>query len=266
MGHALVDAGGPALARRARRHVLGVVHDELALLPEPRVDPHRPVPAHHGRVPASPPVRRLQVLRRHDDDRHRAPRRWVPHRLLREVPRLLPIRRARGLRPTGMEPLGGVRALRVPRVRAHDRWHRAPLRDRCRGLLDRRPRRGDGDLHPRQRRSGVRGLRPSGAARPGDPRGRRRRALRGPATLAASVLQRAGRLGQAGARASDDPARVPTARPTRTPSGSTSTGRSRPSIGRSLDCSTRSRTRGVSTTRWSSSPRTTACSGASTAG
>ena len=95
MGHALVDAGGPALTRRARRHVLGVVHDELALLPEPCVDPHRPVPAHHGRVPAGPPVRRLQVLRRHDDDRHRAPVRWVPHRLLREVPRLLPIRRAR---------------------------------------------------------------------------------------------------------------------------------------------------------------------------
>ncbi len=208
MGHALVDAGGPALTRRAWRHVLGVVHDELALLPEPCVDPHRPVPAHHGRVPASPPVRWIQVLPRHDDDRHGAPVRWVPHRLLREVPRLLPIRRARGLRPTGMEPLGGVRALGVPRVRAHDRRHRAPLRDRRRGLLDRRPRGGDGGLHPRERRSGLRGLRPSGAARPGDPRGPRRRALRGPPSLAASVLQRAGRRGQAGARAGDDPPRA----------------------------------------------------------
>ena len=54
MGHPLVDAGGPAFARRARRDVLRVVHDELALLSEPRVDPHRPVPAYDGGVPARP--------------------------------------------------------------------------------------------------------------------------------------------------------------------------------------------------------------------
>ncbi len=202
MGHALGDAGGPALARRARGHVHRVVHDELALLPEQSVDPDRPVSAHDGCVPTGPPVRWLQVVRRHDDDRDRAPRRRVPHRLLREVPRLVSIRRARRLRAAGMGPLGRVRALPVLRVRrsrstAPCSASAPTAEDYSTDLLAARDR----GLHPLHRRTGVRGLRAAGAARPRDPVAGGRGALRRPPPVAAAVVRRAGRLGQAGAHA-----------------------------------------------------------------
>ena len=68
--------------------------------------------------------------------------------------------------------------------------------------------------------------------------------------VAAAIVQRAGRLGQAGARAGHAPARARPDRGPRRAAGATSTGRSRRSTGRSADCCEPSRTPAGSTTRW----------------
>ena len=218
MGHALVDAGGPALARRARRHVLGVVHDELALLPEPCVDPHRAstrTPRACTGKPSRTAASSPSTTRRRsppcsesggyrtgffgkylDSYQSDALAGYVPPGWNRWVAFVHSEYLEYGLTIDGTVHRYGIDA---------EDYSTDVLADETEAFI----RGSDGPVFAVYA--------PPAPHAPGDPRGRRRRALRGPATLAASVLQRAGRLGQAGARAGDDPAgsrpHVPPGRP-----------------------------------------------------
>ncbi len=109
----MVDAGGPAVSGGARRQLLGVVHDELALLPEPRVDPHGGVSAHDGGVPPGASVRRLQVVQ---TTRRRSRRSCTtPAIATGFFGKYLDSYQhdaLDGVRPAGLGPMGGLRALR----------------------------------------------------------------------------------------------------------------------------------------------------------
>ena len=104
-----------------------------ALLSEPGLDPDGGLPAHDGGVSPRWSPRRLQVVRRLDHDRHEAGRRRLPHGILREVPRLLPIRCALRVCAAGVGPMGRLRPRGVLRLRPHDR--RRP----CSGTASRPP-------------------------------------------------------------------------------------------------------------------------------
>ena len=116
---------------------------ELAVLPEPRVDPHRPAAAQHERLHQLAAARRHQGLQqerqRGPHVRRRPARPRLPDGAVRQVPQRLRRRQRQGA--AGLDGLGGDRT-RLPGLRLHAQRRRraVPVRRGARGLHDRRPR------------------------------------------------------------------------------------------------------------------------------
>ena len=234
------DADPVGATRRPGRDVPRRVRREPALLSQPREHPDRQLLPHPPRLPADPAVRPVRVVPRRLDARDVAARRGLPDGAVRQVHRRVPACGGDRLRPAGLGPVGGVRALGARRLHPDDRRVPPRVRARSGGPRDRGARGRGGRVRPGHHRAAVPRARDVGAARtrrsrPPATRTRSptsRRHVRPRSTRPTSRTSRPGSAICHGSR--------PRRRRRSTPSGRTSTGRSSASTGRSAGCWTRS--------------------------
>ena len=192
------DADPVGASRRPGRDVPRRVRREPALLSQPREHPDRRLLPHPPRLPADPAVRPVRVVPRRLDARDVAARRGLPDRAVRQVHRRVPARGGDRLRPAGLGPVGGVRALGARGL--HPDHRRVPPRVRARsgGPRDRGARGRGGRVRAGHDRAAVPRARDVGAARTRDPIPGRRGRVRRPAAGPSALVRRGRRLGQAG--------------------------------------------------------------------